>query len=52
MEFEKKMMAEEGIKRKQIARDRFINEGDENTRYFQLIAKERKKKSQNPFPSA
>lgn len=40
------MVAAEGIKRKQIARDRFINEGDENnTRYFQLIAKGKKKKS-------
>jgi hypothetical protein len=39
------MVAEEGIKRKQIARDRFINEGDENTRYFHLIAKGKKKKS-------
>jgi hypothetical protein len=38
------MMAEEGIKRKQIARDRFINEGDENTRYFQVIAKGRKRR--------
>jgi hypothetical protein len=38
----KNMMAEEGCKRKQTARDRFINEGDENTRYFHLIAKGRK----------
>jgi hypothetical protein len=38
------MMAEEGCKRKQIARDIFINEGDENTRYFQLIAKGRKRR--------
>jgi hypothetical protein len=35
----KNMMAEEGCKRKQMAREKFINEGDENSRYFHLIAK-------------
>jgi hypothetical protein len=38
------MMAEEGCKRKQTAREKFINEGDENTRYFHLIAKGRKRR--------
>jgi hypothetical protein len=40
----KNMMAEEGCKRKQTVRDRFINDGDENTRYFHLIAKGRKRR--------
>jgi hypothetical protein len=40
----KNMMAEEGCKRKQIVRDRFINEGDENTRYFHLMVKGRKRR--------
>jgi hypothetical protein len=40
----KNMMAEEGCKRKQTARERFINEGDENTRYFHLIAKGRRRR--------
>jgi hypothetical protein len=40
----KNMMAEEGCKRKQTSRDRFINEGDENTRYFHLIGKGRKRR--------
>jgi hypothetical protein len=39
----KNMMAEEGCKRKQTAREKFINEGDENTRYFHLIAKGRRR---------
>ena len=38
------MMVEEGCKRKQTAREKFINEGDENTRYFHLIAKGRKRR--------
>jgi hypothetical protein len=38
------MIAEEGCKRKQTARDRFINDGDDNTRYFHLIAKGRKRR--------
>jgi hypothetical protein len=41
----KKMMDEEGCKRKQTAREKFINEGDENTRYFHLIAKEEREVS-------
>jgi hypothetical protein len=40
----KNMMAEEGCKRKQTVREKFINEGDENTRYFHLIAKGRKRR--------
>jgi hypothetical protein len=40
----KNMMAEEGRKRKQTTRERFINEGDENIRYFHLIAKGRKRR--------
>jgi hypothetical protein len=40
----KNMMVEEGCKRKQTAREKFINEGDENTRYFHLIAKGRKRR--------
>jgi hypothetical protein len=40
----KNMMAEEGCKRKQTARERFISEGDENTRYFHLIAKGRRRR--------
>jgi hypothetical protein len=34
----KNMMAEEGCKKKQMAREKFINEGDENSRYFHLRA--------------
>lgn len=36
--------SEEGIKRKQIARQKFIMEGDENTKYFQLNAKGKKRR--------
>ena len=38
------MMAEEGCKRKQMAREEFINEGDENSRYFHLIAKGKRRR--------
>jgi hypothetical protein len=38
------MMVEECCKRKQMARDKFINEGDENSRYFHLIAKGKRRK--------
>jgi hypothetical protein len=41
----KNLMVEECYKRKQMAREKFINEGDENSRYFHLIAKGKKKKS-------
>jgi hypothetical protein len=38
----KNLMIEECCKRKQMAREKFINEGDENSRYFHLIAKGKK----------
>jgi hypothetical protein len=37
-------MVEECCKRKQMAREKFINEGDENSRYFHLIAKGKKRR--------
>jgi hypothetical protein len=40
----KNMMAEEGCKRKQMAREKIINEGDENSRYFHLIAKGKRRR--------
>ena len=40
----KKLMVEECCKRKQMAGEKFINEGDENFRYFHLIAKRKKEK--------
>jgi hypothetical protein len=40
----KKLMVEECCKRKQMAREKFINEGDENSRYFHLIAKSKRRK--------
>jgi hypothetical protein len=45
----KKMMEEEGCKRKQIAREKFIIEGDENTKFFHLVAKGRKRRIKIPF---
>jgi hypothetical protein len=38
------LMVEECCKRKQMAREKFINEGDENSRYFHLIAKGKRRK--------
>jgi hypothetical protein len=40
----KNLMVEECCKRKQMAREKFINEGDENFRYFYLIAKGKRRK--------
>jgi hypothetical protein len=45
----KKMMEEEGCKRKQSAREKFIIEGDENTKFFHLVAKGRKRRIKIPF---
>jgi hypothetical protein len=45
----KKIMEEEGCKKKQTAREKFINEGDENTKFFHLIAKGRKRHVKIPF---
>jgi hypothetical protein len=38
------LLVEECCKRKQMAREKFINEGDENSRYFHLIAKGKKRR--------
>jgi hypothetical protein len=38
------LMVEECCKRKQMTREKFINEGDENSRYFHLIAKGKRRK--------
>jgi hypothetical protein len=35
-------MIEDCCKKKQMAREKFINDGDENSRYFHLIAKGKK----------
>jgi hypothetical protein len=40
----KKLVDEEGIKLKQRARDKFILDGDENSRYFHLLAKYKRRK--------
>jgi hypothetical protein len=40
----KKLVDEEGIKLKQRARDRFILDGDKNSRYFHLLAKCKRRK--------
>jgi hypothetical protein len=40
----KNLMVEEGCKRKQMAREKIINEGDENSRYFHLIAKGKRRR--------
>jgi hypothetical protein len=40
----KKLVHEEGIKLKQRARDKFILDGDENSRYFHLLAKCKRRK--------
>jgi hypothetical protein len=36
-------------KKKQTAREKFINEGDENTKFFHLLAKGRKRRVKFPF---
>jgi hypothetical protein len=40
----KKLVDEEGIKLKQRARDKFILDGDENSKYFHLLAKGKRRK--------
>jgi hypothetical protein len=40
----KNLMVEECCKRKQMAREKIINEGDKNSRYFHLIAKGKRRK--------
>jgi hypothetical protein len=40
----KNLMVEECCKRKQMTREKFINEGDENSRYFHLIDKGKRRK--------
>jgi hypothetical protein len=40
----KKLVDEEGIKLKQRARDKFILDGDENSKYFHLLAKCKRRK--------
>jgi hypothetical protein len=37
------------VQKKQTAREKFINEGDENTMFFHLIAKGRKRRVKIPF---
>jgi hypothetical protein len=37
------------VQKKQTAREKFINEGDENTKFFHLIAKGRKRRVKIPF---
>jgi hypothetical protein len=49
VEFEKKIMEEESCKKKQTAREKFIIEGDENTKFFHLLAKGRKRRVKIPF---
>jgi hypothetical protein len=48
VEFEKKLWKTKGAK-KQTAREKFINEGDENTKFFHLIAKGWKRRVKIPF---
>jgi hypothetical protein len=40
----KNLLVEECCKRKQMAREKFVNEGDENSRYFHLIAKGKRRR--------
>jgi hypothetical protein len=40
----KKLVDEEGLKLKQRARDKFILDGDENSKYFHLLAKGKRRK--------
>jgi hypothetical protein len=49
LEWNLKKIIEEGCKKNQTAREKFINEGDENTKFFHLIAKGRKRRVKIPF---
>jgi exonuclease III len=40
----KNLMMEDCCKKKQMAREKFINDGDENSKYFHLIAKGKKRR--------
>lgn len=40
----RKLVDEEGVKLKQKARDKFIFDGDENSKYFYLLAKCKRRK--------
>jgi hypothetical protein len=48
VEFEKKSWKKRFAK-KQTAREKFINEGDENTKFFHLLAKGQKRRVKIPF---
>ena len=37
------------MQKKQTVREKFINEGDENTKFFHLIAKGRKRRIKIPY---
>jgi hypothetical protein len=45
----KKKYGRRRVQKKQTAREKFINEGDENTKFFHLIAKGRKQRVKIPF---
>jgi hypothetical protein len=49
VEFEKKSWKKKFAKKKQTAREKFINEGDENTKFFHLLAKGWKRRVKIPF---
>jgi hypothetical protein len=49
MEWNLKKIMEEEICKKQTVREKFINEGDENTKLFHLLAKGRKQRVKIPF---
>jgi hypothetical protein len=45
----KKDYGKRRVQKKKTAREKFINEGDENTKFFHLIAKGRKRRVKIPF---